>query len=63
MVDGSDQTQDEASAHAREGRDTSLHVQYPFLRTAQSASHIPLWQTFSLERHLDLSGKRSATLQ
>ena len=35
----------------------------PVLGTAQSALHFTSWQTCSFQRHLDFSGKHSATLQ
>ena len=35
----------------------------PAIRTVKSVLHFAPWQTCAIERHLDLSGKRQATLQ
>ena len=39
---------------------SSYTAQYPVLVTAQSALHFTPWQTYSFQRHLELSGKHSA---
>ena len=41
----------------------SYIARYPVLGTAQSALHFTPWSTCSFQRHLDFSGKHSATLQ
>ena len=41
----------------------SYIARYPVFGTAQSALHFIPWQTCSFQRHLNFSGKHSATLQ
>ena len=41
----------------------SYIARYPVIGTVRSALHFTPWQICSFQRHLDFSGKHSATLQ